>query len=185
MYSSIHSAFPQHSLSMHFAFTPHSHSAVVSLQSRALRWQREGTQQALSIHSACTPHALRMQSACNQHALSMHVRFTQQRDHRAGGAQVRCRHATDGRKEPVGRGGRRGEHLHAAAFPNASSRVHSRRTCQGRERPPGWRGRVPLRSLAASVARRVELAARPLEGRPKARAGQRASLSRRTVNSCG
>jgi hypothetical protein len=145
----------QHSLSMHFACTSHAHSAVVSLQSRARRWQRDGTRQALRMHSACTPHALRMHSACtphalrmhsagNQHAISMqsactpvHVRFTQQRDHRPSGAQVRRRHATDGRKEPVGRGGRRGEHSHAAAFPNASSCVHWRRTCQGRERPPG------------------------------------------------
>ena len=115
MYSSMHSACTSHALSMHFACTPH----------------------ALRMHSACTPQAISIQSACNQHAISMHVRFTQQRDHRPRGAQVRRRHATDGRKEPVGRGGRRGEHSHAAAFPNASSCVHWRRTCQGRERPPG------------------------------------------------
>jgi len=68
----------------------------------AIRARLSHTIEGQQWHSVALSMYSSIHSAFPQHSLS--VRFTQQRDHRAGGAQVRRRHATDGRKDPVGRG---------------------------------------------------------------------------------
>ena len=118
-------------LSMHSARHSAWHSAGTQQRSAC----NQGHSGARTLYSA----ALSMHSACTQHAIKgtpVHVRFTQQCDHRTSGAQVRRRHPTDRSKEPVGRRGRRGEHLHAAAFPKASSRgTLAGHLGQGKARP--------------------------------------------------